>query len=265
VIVDLLYSLPIWGVGIVVVGGIVLLAWAGLLATHRLVNPELRRNHNDVVGATYSAVGTIAAVLLAFISVMTWQTFSGASEIAGREANIIANLYADAEGLPSPALRASMLAHITNYLTIVIEQDWPAQRQGAKPTARGDEELMAMNRELAAMSAQSPGQASLETAMLASMSNLATARRARLQAVDGHVPPVLWAIILLGTATAIGYTYMFGTRNLAVHMVVTGVVAGSFALVVLLIVVTDYPFRGTVSVGPDTYESVRSTLQAAAQ
>ena len=54
----------------------VLLAVGGLLLVQRLVPPRLRREHNDVAGFIYAVLGVAYAVLLAFVVIVTWETFS---------------------------------------------------------------------------------------------------------------------------------------------------------------------------------------------
>ena len=50
-----------------------------------------------------------------------------------------------------------------------------------------------------------------------------------------------------------GYTYLFGFHNFRMHMVTTAVVSTSLALVIVLIIALDWPFRGRVSVTPDAF------------
>jgi len=48
-------------------------------------------------------------------------------------------------------------------------------------------------------------------------------------------------------------TYFFGYQNLGMHMAMTGTLAATLALVVVLIVALDWPFRGEISVSPDPF------------
>jgi hypothetical protein len=77
------------------------------------------------------------------------------------------------------------------------------------------------------------------------------ARGSRLAAVQGHIPGVIWWVIFLGGAITTGYTYLFGFDDLRMHLITTAAVSTSMALVVVLILALDWPFRGAVSVTPD--------------
>jgi hypothetical protein len=53
---------------------------------------------------------------------------------------------------------------------------------------------------------------------------------------------------LFGGAITTAYTYLFGFHSFGMHLVMTASVAASLALVVVLIMALDWPFRGTVSI-----------------
>ncbi len=47
---------------------------------------------------------------------------------------------------------------------------------------------------------------------------------------------------------AIGYTHIFsGAHSFKIHLAITGLVSATIALVFVLIIALDYPFRGEVS------------------
>ncbi|HKF28327.1 MAG TPA: hypothetical protein VKB29_03815 [Candidatus Binataceae bacterium] len=86
------------------------------------------------------------------------------------------------------------------------------------------------------------------------LNELYTARASRLSAaVLGHIPDVVWWIILFGGFITVGFTYLFGFHDFRMHVVMTMIVAASLALVVVLIVALDWPFRGEASISPDAY------------
>ena len=266
VIVNWIFSQPVWMIGLIIVGGIMLLSCLGLLAFHRLVDHGVRREHNDVIGATLGVVGTVAAILLAFIGVATWETYGEATAMADGEAGAIANLYLETSGLPADGIREPIRVHIKNYLDIVIHQEWPKQQRGEMdPTAgvAGQNELLEVNQLLASFNPENTGQANIHAQMFRTLNDLFSVRRTRIAAANGHVSLVVWTIILLGTAATIGFTYFFGMRSIFMHLAITGSVAASLALVVLLIVVMDYPFRGEMSVDDAPYLTVMEMIDSA--
>jgi ABC-type branched-subunit amino acid transport system permease subunit len=97
------------------------------------------------------------------------------------------------------------------------------------------------------------GQEVIQAELLKVLNELFSARASCLSAVQGHIPDVVWWIIFFGGATTAGFTYLFGFHDFRMHVVMTMTVAASLALVVVLIVALDWPFRGEVSISPDAY------------
>ena len=88
--------------GVLVVGGVCLLALAGFELVQRLVPAASRRQHNDVAGFIYAALGVIYAVLLALVDIAVWEQFGAARETVELEANAAADIFWLANQLPEP-------------------------------------------------------------------------------------------------------------------------------------------------------------------
>src|SRR5215470_17155587 len=100
-IVDWIYGNPTWLWGTVLVALSTAVACCGLLIFHRLVHVEVRKAHNDLAGFTFAVVGVLYAVLLAFIAIATWESFSRASDVVENESDYAGGMYLDTAGLPN--------------------------------------------------------------------------------------------------------------------------------------------------------------------
>jgi protein-S-isoprenylcysteine O-methyltransferase Ste14 len=96
------------------------------------------------------------------------------------------------------------------------------------------------------------------------MNDLIKARRSRILAAGEHLPYVVWQILILAGMVAVGYSYLFGANSFPIHLAATGLISATIALVFVLIIALDYPFRGEVSVGDDAFVGVAATAKAAA-
>lgn len=83
-----------------------------------------------------------------------------------------------------------------------------------------------------------------------------------MEAGDG-LSTTAWGILLFGAFLTISFTYFFGTPRLGIHMAMTGALAASIALVMVLIVAMDYPFRGDVRVDPSPFEEALALMRHA--
>jgi hypothetical protein len=239
------------------------MACIGLAIFHRFVHVEVRRAHNDLAGFTIAIISVVYAVLLAFIAVATWESFAAAQTMAQTEASYIGNLYRDTEGFP-PNVGERMRQDLKRYVDMVIRAEWPVQRQGEVPEA-GWASLRDLHLELVQFQPQTPGQTVMQAEFLRSLNDLYRARTARLTAVRGHVPSVIWWIISAGGALTTVFTYLFGFHSFRMHLTMTSSVAAALALVAVLIIALDWPFRGDVSITTDAYLEVeRGWTDAAA-
>ena len=88
--------------GVLIVGGACLAAVIGLSLVQRLVPVSVRKEHNDVAGFIYAALGVIYAVLLALVVIAVWEEFGRARVTVESEANALAEIFWLAHELPEP-------------------------------------------------------------------------------------------------------------------------------------------------------------------
>src|ERR671915_222741 len=118
--------------GVLVVGGVCLLALAGFELVHRLVPAASRQKHNDVAGFIYAALGVIYAVILALVVIAVWEDFGRARETVESEANATAEVFWLAHRLPEP--ERDRLQELTrSYAEEVVGREWPLMEEGRAP------------------------------------------------------------------------------------------------------------------------------------
>jgi hypothetical protein len=261
--IDWIYSNPtiLWGTLLIVL--VVAIATLGLVVAHRFIDVEVRRSQNDVTGAAMGIVGVAYAVLLAFIAVATWESYAGADRIVDVEASYVGDLYRETIGL-APADVAPIRADLKKYLVQVVHEEWPSQQAGHINQA-GRPTLVAIHSLIVSLDPRTPRETIIVAELLRTMNALYDARRTRILAADGAIPSIVWWIVAFGSALTVGFTYLFGTHHFRMHLAVTAIVAASMALVIVLIVALDRPFRGDLSVSVEAYENVGGSIAAVDQ
>jgi hypothetical protein len=251
----------LWGTLLIVL--VVAVATLGLTVANRFINVEVRRSQNDVTSAAMGIVGVAYAVLLAFIAVATWESYTGADRIVDVEASYIGDLYRDTIGLAEADV-APIRTDIKKYLEQIVHEEWPSQQAGhinqvGRPT------LVHIHALIASLDPKTPRDTIIVAELFRTMNALYDARRTRILAADSAIPAIVWWIVAFGSALTIGFTYLFGTRDFRMHLAVTGMVAASMALVIVLIVALDRPFRGDLSVSVEAYENIAGSIAAVDQ
>jgi hypothetical protein len=265
VLTDFLYSHPTWEIGLLVIGIWTGLSLLGLYIFHRFVDVHVRHKDTETVGLTYAIVAVVYAVLIAFIVVDVFETFAKADNIATAEANKLSSLMLDSTGLP-PQMAESVRADIDKYTDVVVKKEWPSQQDGKltdKVFEPGWMVLGHLSTQLAIFEPTTMGQNVMKGEMLHGVNELTKARRSRIIAAGEHLPDVVWQILLLSGMVAVGYTFLFGAHSFRIHLAITGLISATIALVFVLIITLDYPFRGQVSVSDDAFRSVKTTASDA--
>lgn len=259
-LVGWIYNTPPWASTLVFMAVAFTLIVMTLVPFRLIVRHEYRRRHHDLFTFTVTNIAVLYAVLLAFIAVATWENFSHATELVEAEANLTGNLYRDMEGFGTAPAAAALRSSLRNYVKVVIDKEWPEQQQGREPD-QGWPALESFQGTLIGIEPQDPRQAVAMQEMLHTLNQLYAARRSRVDASLEHIPAVVWHVILIVGAITVGFTFLLGVESLGAHLIASSGLALALVLVVTLIVQLDYPFRGTLSVGPEAYEKVLANMQ----
>ena len=243
--------------GLILVSLAMVIAVGGLVLVQRLVPTERRQRHNDVAGFIYAVVGVAYAVLLGLMLIAVWEEWNEAEATTTEEANELAEIFWLAHRLPEPEGRhIQELAR--SYAEEVVNEEWPLMKQGGEGSARAWDYLDEMRGAIEQLdpSATDVPQVLYNQALLERLHGLADARKERLLDAEKGLPSILWVVLILGGAIAIGFTYLFGLENSLEHTLMVAALTMIFALTLFTVAALDYPFRGDVHVEPTAFEQV---------
>jgi len=199
-------------------------------------------------------VGVLYAVLLAFAVIVVWEKFSDAESQVAQEAGASATLYRLADGMPGESA-SRFDEKLSNYIRLAISDDWPAMARGqASETAtRALDDLYQAALQFAPATDR---EGDVFSEILHQLDLLTQARRARLVASAGAVPDLLWLVLFGGAILTVAFTFFFGTENVRAQSMMTGILTVLIFSGLLIIVVIDRPFAGSVSVRPEALQAV---------
>ena len=236
----------------------ILLADAGLLLVRVLVPAQVLRTTNDIAGNYLQTLGTIFAVLLAFVVFVVWTQFNEARTFVEREANELHDLARTATGLPAP-LGDGVRRGVLRYVEIVLGPEWEAMGR-RDPSGFGDgwaalEELWDVLRRA---EPASPREEALYGELLARFNDLSDARAIRLSSACTKIPAVLRVLLYSGSFVTVASMSLFAVDRFALHAVMTGALAGCVSHVLHVISDLDDCFSGDWQVGRLSFERVRA-------
>src|ERR671916_2616979 len=253
--------------GVLVVCGASIAAVVGLMLVQRLVPATTRKEHNDVAGFIYAALGVIYAVLLALVVIAVWEEFGRARVTVESEANALAEIFWLAHELPEPeGPHLQELAR--SYAEVVVDEEWPLMQQGRTPLMEQTQETTPgwvliddIRATVQEIEPRTQADQELYAEGLDQVQRLADARRTRLVAAEEGIPSVLWVVLVVGGIVAVGFAYLFGLANTWAHRLMVVSLAGVIALVLFTIGVLDHPFSGGARIGTDAFELVLNRFE----
>jgi Protein of unknown function (DUF4239) len=238
--------------GVVVVGGFVLVALAIGYVVEKFTSREIRAAHNDHAGFILAVIGVIYAVLLAFVAIGVWERFEAAEARSYDEAGALAIVYRDADSFSNGGqLRALLRA----YVRSVIDTEWPEMAHGER-TSLTNPLLEAADREVRALPATTPRLANIQSQMLQAIDTALVDRETRLTIDSSGINSILWVVLIVGAIVTVAFTFLFGFDETLMQGLMVGGLSFLIGLVLFLVIALDYPFRGSIAVGPDAFRAL---------
>jgi hypothetical protein len=215
--------------------------------------PRLRLN-NEVAGYKFATVGVLYAVLLAFAVIVVWEKFNEGERTAASEAGAVATVYRLADGIEGQT-GTTLRENLTLYVKAVMTDEWPAMERG-KHSAVANQGLNELYAAVLSFNPTDMRGAAVLTEALRQLNLVTQARRSRLVIAQGTVPGVLWLVLFGGAVLTISFTFFFGTENLLVQTLMTGMLSLLIFSGLLIIIAIDHPFAGSVKVTPGALSAV---------
>lgn len=255
----LYHALPTWLIGFVIIGGFVVTAVLGLLLFRRATTGRLFLNeemNNDIIFFA-SAIGVFYSLMAGLMAVAVWGNYTAVEDLVSGEASSIAALYRDVSSLLEPA-RGELQQQVREYNAFIIDQSWPAQRQGLI-LDEATRTLNAFQDRLFAYEPATVGDQVRYAETLRQFNVMVELRRKRIGSLGGALPPVMWGIMLVGAVLSITVTYLLKI-NTAVQAMLTAFLAVFIGLVVFVMAGLDSPLTGPLAINPSAYQLVQDRL-----
>jgi len=234
-----------------VVGISTVLSVVGMLLVRRYVDLSRLKSHHEVAGYLLSVIGTLYAVLLAFVVVEAQSNIQEARETAELEANSIADIFQYSRWFPDQT-RQTVRGLCMTYVTTVIDEEWN-KMETFQYSPKAADALHDIWRAVKEFEPVTEGQKAAYSSILSELGTAGDNRRIRLLANENGVSPLLWTVIVTGGILTITFTYFFGLENVKAQVVMTALVAITLSLNIFLVAAYSYPFAGTFKIEPDAF------------
>lgn len=251
---QVLLKIPSFVLGLIIIGGATGLSIAGLLIVRHFIPHSRLKAHHDVADPILGALGTIYAVLLAFVVITVWQNFDKSNSNVQLEANYLADIYRDAEAF-SPDFRQKVQSLLREYRQAVVNYEWKTMTRGQM--SPDVERLM---RKIWALYITYQPKNSTEQSFfdesVRKLNSFRELRRQRLMDSRTGIHPLLWFVLITGALATISFTFLFGTENLKAQIIMGVLLSATISLILFAILSLDFPFTGSVAIPPEPFKQI---------
>ncbi|MFO0626221.1 MAG: DUF4239 domain-containing protein [Polyangiales bacterium] len=245
------------------VAGAMALSVAGLALFGRVVPPAVLRPSGDAVGNYLQTVGSIYAVLLAFVVFVVWQQFNDARAAVEREAAEAQDLARLTAGI-CEGDGDRLLTRLRRYLDAVVAREWTAMARNDERTLdEVSRHLDEVWQSLRAMQPRGDRELALYGEALARFNDLADARAMRLTASRTRIPTAMRILLYAGALILVASMYLLALDDFAVHATITAAMAGAVSHILYLVEDLDDAFDGDWQVSADPRRRASSYLATA--
>ncbi|HEV7586872.1 MAG TPA: hypothetical protein VGO40_01985 [Longimicrobium sp.] len=252
-----IYDLPLWALCTLVLALTVLYAVGAVLAVRRL-RWRLDADDNATAAALHAFIGVLYAVALGLLVVSAQDDNGDVEKAVSAEANATGNLYRVTAGL-EPANRVRLRREIADYVRLVIVDEWPAT-QHARPSAATWRAIDRLGADVYTFVPAGAQEERVYPQLVGELEEVLDARRERLYLGQQGVGAVTWTIIVLGGMITIGFAAFFRMGSVRPHLLLTGLAAAMFGLMLFLLLAMDHPLWGRVSIDPGPFHELEASF-----
>jgi hypothetical protein len=239
----------------------VLSSIAFLAIARSVVPQEPLRQGAEAIGGYLQVLGTVYAVLLAFVVFVVWSQFNECRGYVESEANELVDLHRTVSGFPR-AVSVPVRQLLRRYVALVLEEEWPnMQKTRVLHDDRGARILDELWSALRRYDTGCEREESLYGEVLTRFNDLSDLRTNRWMAARVRIPFALRVLIYVGAAFTLGSMSLLSVEPFALHALIVSVLAGAISHIIYIIEDLDHCFSGDWQIPREPFERAQRCMR----
>jgi hypothetical protein len=234
---------------------------AGMLVVRRLIPAERLSENNEYVGFTFSILGLIYGIYLAFTVIVVWQQYESAKEKVTTEVALLGAVWRSVERLPA-ADRHRIRRDLVEYARDVITSDYPKMEHGLANSDSEVNDRLWRDFYSVTIDASDAHAAVFYEEALSRMNEFAIARRQRILSSNASLPMSMWVLLVVGAVGTITFTWFYGTHSMFIQIAATTFLSAVIIYSVILVGMLEYPFGSGLRVSPAPYRDILEIFES---
>ncbi len=245
-----LQDLPLWLLATVCLVSTVGFGLLGVI-TVRKSRWGIAEHDTGTAAALHALIGVLYAVALGLLVVRVEEAYDQVQSVTDAEASAVGDLFRNLGALSEPA-RTSIRTDLRGYVTLVVQQEWPAIQRGedSDTTWRA---VDAIGRRIVDLQPVGDKETLMYPQLVTNMQSLLDARRERIFRGSNGIEMMTWGVIVIGAFVTIGGACFFHMEHRSTQLVLVGFASAMLGMMIFLVIAMDRPLRGGFSVEPTAF------------
>ncbi|MEI7921832.1 MAG: DUF4239 domain-containing protein [Planctomycetota bacterium] len=213
----------------------------------------------EAFGSYCNIIGVLYAIVLGYVLVNVYESYSTANEKVEAEASLVIDLLRDAEGLPMAQALIFRKATM-EYVDSVIDEEWQFMIDNRDFHPTTFEKFATLYHLARLVKCDSDEQRLFLGEIISRLNELSSVRRERVQVSSSRVPDILWGMLIgVGIVTFV-IAFFFPVENPKIRLFLLCCTASVMTFTTMLIYELDRPYSGSLGIKPDSMEKVRKVV-----
>ena len=257
--INYFYSLNAWVMFSLIVMAFIVFSIVGFFLSIKLIPKTVREKHTELVSYGLATISIFTAVLLTFIAIAAWESYCKAETAVGKEAQLVADVLRSSLVMPEP-LRSKIMEGGTQYLDIVIQEEWPTMASSIMNFKRGRDELVSLYINVSKFRTNDSILQIQYANLYEKVNDLLDARRSRIMLAYQHFQPILWGVILISALCNITFLFLLNMESMRLHIAINSLITIVIGCIFALIICLERPFQGGLAISSDDFSNVKINI-----
>jgi uncharacterized protein DUF4239 len=215
--------------------------------------------HNDAVGFLGATAAVVYAIIVGFMVITLWENYVAAGDTVQNETVDLRDLV-QFSGAFGPAAQNEIRQLVVQYGKSVTTMEWQEMAKGeASPATQKDFDQLITA--VQSLRVRDPGQEEFLGTMLAQLDQVGKERQKRLELSGSQIPAAMWLAVILTSVVTIVFCLLFEVKSAWLRYLMIASVAAVISTILVLSLLLEYPFSGTIAVNPTPFEHLAGELR----
>ncbi len=252
-------NVPAWWLVVIAIVALPALAVSIQWLIRRRAPSVASGEHNDAVGFLGATAAVVYAIIVGFMVITLWENYVAAGDTVQNETVSLRDLvqFSSAFG---PATQKEIRQLVVQYGNSVATMEWQEMAKGEASSAT-QEDLDRLITAVQSLRVQDPAQQEVLGTMLAQVDQVGSERQKRLELSGPQIPAPMWLAVILTSVVTIVFCLLFEVKSTWLRYFMVAAVAAVISSILVLSLLLEYPFSGTIEVNPTPFQHVAGELR----